>query len=147
MVRAESDRGLMRAVEVPVHGIRIAYDWNMHLQEYVTLETALMRHSSQWEPVLRRFFADAGQDVVRAFHRDDGLSGYAYIAELPDGKYLWTEIVTGVDVQIIMPKLDDRTKSRVQRQFTDYEWYTAGCSGPDGIIRAMGIKEEDEPEA
>lgn len=111
--------------------------------EYVTLETALMRHAEEWHVILRRFFADAGNDPVRTFYdHDRKLTGYVCIVSLPDGSYRWTDVVTGVDVQVVSSALDDETHARIQRQSNDYEWHSMRCSGPDGVIRAAAAPEK-----
>jgi hypothetical protein len=74
-----------------------------YLFEYVTEETVVLRHPNM-EVTIRKFFADAGQNSVKAFYNEEtGLGGYVFFdvrtPDRPDqGRYY--KLVTTCDVTI-----------------------------------------------
>ena len=73
-----------------------------YLLEYVTLDTVLIRHPHM-EATIRKFFADAGSNSVRAFYSDEtGLGGYIYhvrddVASGTDDVGRYYKLVTSCD--------------------------------------------------
>lgn len=108
------------------------------LFEYVTEETVVLRHPNM-EPTIRRFFADAGENSVRAFYNEDtGLGGYVFHVASGDagpaaddiGRY--HKLVTTCEVTILLGDATDEPRlirprridrERIERQFSHNEWF------------------------
>ena len=94
------------------------------LHEYVTEETALQDRTEKTAPFIRRFFADAGTNRVRAFNdRSKNCGGYIFFENTGENVGRYFMFVT---VQI-NPNPDDA--NRFRRQFTDLEWFSGTFAG------------------
>jgi hypothetical protein len=131
-----------------------------HLLEYVTMETALLRHPNM-EAAIRKFFTDAGKNSVRAFYSDQtGLGGYVFYeiterASTPGGdeagryyKLVTTcEVTTQVspsgDTKILRPTKGESEK--ISRQFSNHEWFTGRVQGRFDRVAAVDIAELEAP--
>jgi hypothetical protein len=130
----------------------------MYLLEYVTEETVLLRHPNM-TLTIRRFFADAGQNSIRAFYSEEtGLGGYVFYVLNPknstgeDDSGRYYKLVTTCEVttvqqgsgemKIVRPRQIDR--ERIERQFTRNEWFTGPFRGRLDRVAAVNI--EDAPD-
>jgi hypothetical protein len=119
-----------------------------------------MRHPNMTHTI-RRFFADAGSNSVRAFYDEvAGLGGYVFYVVNPKsslneddtGRYF--RFVTTCDVtidvsegtgaaaKILRPRPEDAT--RIERQFTNNEWFTGSFRGRLDRVAAVNIMEVSE---
>ena len=127
-----------------------------YLLEYVTLDTVLMRHPNT-EAAIRKFFADAGTNIVRACYNDEtGLGGYIFYvksdgASSPDDVGRYYKLVTSCDAtwevsaegaKIVKPREIDR--NRIERQFSHNEWFTGPFRGRLDWVAAVEIVDLDE---
>jgi hypothetical protein len=127
-----------------------------HLLEYVTMETALLRHSNM-ETAVRKFFADAGTNSVRAFYDDKtGLSGFVFYeiterAAAPEkddaGKYYKLVTMCEVTTQVSQtgetkrPRPTQDQVERMGRQFNHHEWFAGTWRGRMDRVAAVDISE------
>ena len=128
----------------------------MYLLEYVTEQTVLLRHPNMADTI-RRFFADAGMNSVRAFYSDDtGLGGYVFYLvahDLPGGEDCgrFYKLVTtcdatwrfqegsGEEPKLIRPRPIDL--DRIKRQFTNNEWFTGPFRGRLDRVAAVNVED------
>jgi hypothetical protein len=126
-----------------------------YLLEFVTEHTVLLRHP-EMAGTIRRFFADAGSNSVRAFYADDtGLGGYVFYLLNPKnsaneedtGRYY--KLITTVEVKIVQqgssePKVirpRPIDQERIERQFSHNEWFTGPFRGRLDRVAAVHIEE------
>jgi hypothetical protein len=95
------------------------------LLELVTEDGALQGRTDKTATFIRRFFADAGTNPVRAFN-DGSKNCGGYIFFDNAGRYFML-----VTVQI-NPNPEDA--DRFRRQFTDLEWFTGPSSEVVGDV-------------
>ena len=105
----------------------------IELLEYVTEETALQDRSEKTIPFIRRFFADAGSNRVRAFNdRHKNCGGWIFFENTGENAGRYFMFVT---VQV-NPNPEDA--ERWKRQFTDLEWFTGPSSDVMGAHDDIG---------
>ena len=133
----------------------------MYLLEYVTEQTVLLRHPNM-EDTVRRFFADAGTNGVRAFYSDDsGLGGYIfYVMNAKDspgegdsGRFY--KLVTTYDATWTLQEgRETPTLLRprqieldgIRKQFNNNEWFTGTFRGLMDRVASVNIDDKSEPE-
>ena len=95
----------------------------IELLEYVTEEAVSQDRTEKTAPFIRRFFADAGTNRVRAFNdRHKNCGGYIFFENGEEsGRYFMF-----VTIQI-NPNPDDA--NRFKRQFSDLEWFSGTFAG------------------
>jgi hypothetical protein len=110
-----------------------------------------LRHPTMADTI-RRFFADASTNSVRAFYAEDtGLGGYVFYVLNPknsaneDDCGRFYKLVTTVEVmteqgsRVIRSRLVDR--ERIERQFSHNEWFTGPFRGRLDRVAAVHIEE------
>jgi len=131
----------------------------MYLLEFVTEQTVLLRHPNMVDTI-RRFFADAGANSVRAFYSEDtGLGGYVFYVLSPNsaggddcGRFFklvttcdatWTfQEGSGQEPKLLRPRQIDL--ERIKRQFGHNERFTGPFRGRLDRVAAVNI--EDTPD-
>jgi hypothetical protein len=128
-----------------------------YLLEYVTEQTALLRHPNMADTI-RRFFADAGSNSVRAFYDDaKGFGGYVFhimnrgdsSGEDDSGHYY--KLVTTCDITLSFQEGSDDApglirpdpidRERLRRQFSNGEWFTGPFRGRLDRVAAVNIED------
>jgi len=105
----------------------------IELLEYVTEETVLRRHSEKSAPFIRRFFTDAGTNIVQAFNdADNRRSGYIFFQNAAENAGRYFMFVTAQ----VNPGPADEV--RFARQFTSFQWFTGTFMGRFGVVGAHG---------
>jgi hypothetical protein len=124
--------------------------------EYVTELTVLLRHPNMAKTI-RRFFAEAGKNPVRAFYNETrGFGGYVFYVPNPknssreEDSGSFHKLVTtwppltfvkrpGEEAKQIRPSAAET--ERIKRQFTHNEWFSGTFRGRLDRVAPVGIED------
>jgi hypothetical protein len=102
----------------------------VYLDECANEQTVLLQHPlPELATAIKKFFADAGQNSVRAFYDSTNRRhGYVFRVHTSETGGNWYAFVA---FQLNPSDVDAR---RFERQFTHHEWFSGPFSGPPDSV-------------